>query len=86
MCFDVGMSVFGIFEKCCKTFVIFYIQFREVKRLMTISLSPVYAHFSETLSGLATIRALRATERFSLDNERKLELNQRANFSGDSIW
>lgn len=55
---------------------------REVKRLMTVSLSPVYAHFSETLNGLATIRALRAPARFLVENEMKLELNQRANFSG----
>ncbi|CAB3994460.1 multidrug resistance-associated 7-like [Paramuricea clavata] len=55
---------------------------REVKRLMTVSLSPVYAHFSETLSGLATIRALRASGRFLVENETRLELNQRANFSG----
>jgi ATP-binding cassette subfamily C (CFTR/MRP) protein 10 len=58
------------------------LHFREVKRLMTVSLSPVYAHFSETLSGLATIRALRASGQFLVENETRLELNQRANFSG----
>ncbi|XP_028396229.1 LOW QUALITY PROTEIN: multidrug resistance-associated protein 7-like [Dendronephthya gigantea] len=55
---------------------------REVKRFMTVTLSPVYAHFSETLNGLPTIRALRASERFRVENEKRLELNQRANFSG----
>jgi ATP-binding cassette subfamily C (CFTR/MRP) protein 10 len=58
------------------------LHFREIKRLMTVSLSPVYAHFSETLIGLATIRALRASGRFLVENETRLELNQRANFSG----
>lgn len=53
---------------------------RELKRLSTVTLSPIYAHFSETLTGLCTIRALRATNRFMSDNEEKLEVNQRANF------
>ncbi|KAJ8874871.1 hypothetical protein PR048_022761 [Dryococelus australis] len=34
---------------------------RELKRLSSVSLSPVYSHFSETLAGLPTIRAFRAT-------------------------
>ena len=50
---------------------------------MSVSRSPVYAHFSESLSGIVTIRAFRASSRFMSENERKLELNQRANFSGN---
>ncbi|XP_015763601.1 PREDICTED: multidrug resistance-associated protein 7-like [Acropora digitifera] len=53
---------------------------RELKRLMSVTLSPIYAHFSETLSGLTTIRALRDEVRFKLENEFRLETNQRANF------
>ncbi|XP_067031621.1 ATP-binding cassette sub-family C member 10-like isoform X2 [Acropora muricata] len=53
---------------------------RELKRLMSVTLSPIYAHFSETLSGLTTIRALRDELRFKLENEFRLETNQRANF------
>lgn len=30
---------------------------RELKRLCSLTLSPVYCHFSETLTGLGTIRA-----------------------------
>ncbi|CAF0794203.1 unnamed protein product [Adineta ricciae] len=37
---------------------------REIKRLSSITLSPVYAHFGETISGLATIRAFRHVTRF----------------------
>ena len=49
---------------------------------MSVSLSPMYEHFSETLSGLSTIRALRDTARFTEDNEIKLDASQRANFAG----
>ena len=49
---------------------------------MSVTLSPIYAHFSETLTGLATIRALRDEARFKQENEYRLETNQRANFCG----
>ncbi|CAH3017450.1 unnamed protein product [Porites evermanni] len=47
---------------------------------MSVTLSPIYAHFSETLTGLATIRAFRDEARFKQENEHRLEINQRANF------
>ncbi|XP_070536378.1 ATP-binding cassette sub-family C member 8-like [Ptychodera flava] len=37
---------------------------RELKRLESISISPVFAHLSETLGGLTTIRAYRDDDRF----------------------
>ncbi|NXS91481.1 MRP7 protein, partial [Jacana jacana] len=53
---------------------------RELKRLYSVTLSPIYTHFSETLSGLTSIRAMRATQRFELENQLRLELNQRCLF------
>ncbi|XP_075224680.1 ATP-binding cassette sub-family C member 10 [Lycorma delicatula] len=50
---------------------------RELKRLSTISLSPLYTHFTETLQGLTTIRAFRANARFHRQNESILESNQK---------
>ncbi|XP_030915277.1 multidrug resistance-associated protein 7 isoform X2 [Geospiza fortis] len=58
---------------------------RELKRLHSITLSPIYTHFSETLLGLSTIRAMRATKRFELENELHLEQNQRCLFASKTV-
>ncbi|XP_042645663.1 ATP-binding cassette sub-family C member 10 isoform X2 [Tyto alba] len=57
---------------------------RELKRLYSVTLSPIYTHFSETLSGLSSIRAMRATERFELENQLHLEQNQRCLFASNT--
>ncbi|XP_058646611.1 ATP-binding cassette sub-family C member 10 isoform X2 [Onychostoma macrolepis] len=57
---------------------------RELKRLCSLTLSPVYSHFSETLSGLSTVRASRHTTRFEEENERRLEQNQRCLFNSNA--
>lgn len=51
---------------------------RDIKRLASNALSPLYAHFSETLQGLTTIRAMRAVTRFKRDFSAKLEESIRA--------
>jgi len=51
---------------------------REIKRLESISRSPVFAHFGETLSGISTIRAFHAEDRFLLRNRKRLDNNNRA--------
>uniref|UniRef100_A0A4W5PGS3 ATP-binding cassette sub-family C member 10 n=1 Tax=Hucho hucho TaxID=62062 RepID=A0A4W5PGS3_9TELE len=53
---------------------------RDLKRLCSLTLSPVYSHFSETLSGLGTIRASSSASRFEEENEWRLEQNQRCLF------
>ncbi|XP_068253995.1 ATP-binding cassette sub-family C member 10 isoform X2 [Nyctibius grandis] len=57
---------------------------RELKRLYSVTLSPIYTHFSETLSGLNSIRAMRATQRFELENQLCLEQNQRCLFASNT--
>ncbi|XP_066034710.1 ATP-binding cassette sub-family C member 10 isoform X1 [Chamaea fasciata] len=58
---------------------------RELKRLYSVTLSPIYTHFSETLSGLSPVRAMRATKRFELENQLRLEQNQRCLFASNTV-
>jgi ATP-binding cassette subfamily C (CFTR/MRP) protein 1 len=53
---------------------------RELKRLDSITRSPIYAHFQESLGGITTIRAYRQQKRFSLENEWRVDANLRAYF------
>ncbi len=53
----------------------------EVKRLDSISKSPIYAHFSETLSGLSTLRAYGKQESAIKDNRDMIDGNTRAYFA-----
>ncbi|KAK9485960.1 P-loop containing nucleoside triphosphate hydrolase protein [Lipomyces starkeyi] len=53
---------------------------RELKRLDSVSRSPIYAHFQESLSGLSTIRAFRQIDRFNNVNEYHVDYNLRAYF------
>jgi ABC-type multidrug transport system fused ATPase/permease subunit len=56
----------------------FRASYREIKRLDGTSGSPIYAHFSETLTGLSTIRAFGHQRRFVADNLSRVGANQRA--------
>uniref|UniRef100_A0A665UDL7 ATP-binding cassette sub-family C member 10 n=1 Tax=Echeneis naucrates TaxID=173247 RepID=A0A665UDL7_ECHNA len=53
---------------------------RELKRLYSLTLSPIYSHFSETLTGLGTIRASGSSIRFEEESAKRLEQNQRCLF------
>lgn len=50
---------------------------REVKRLDSITRSPVYAQFSEALNGLSTIRAYKAYDRMANINGKSMDNNIR---------
>jgi len=57
---------------------------RETKRLDSISRSPVYAQFSETLGGLSTIRAYGEPDRFKKEFEGKVNINTQALYNNKS--
>ncbi|ORZ33508.1 P-loop containing nucleoside triphosphate hydrolase protein [Catenaria anguillulae PL171] len=50
---------------------------RELKRLDSVGRSPLYAAFSETLTGITTIRAYREEERFRNVNQTLIDYNNR---------
>lgn len=57
---------------------------RDIKRLSSNALSPLYVHFTETLQGLSTIHAMKATTRFQQDFSVKLEESIRAQITASS--
>ncbi len=57
---------------------------RDIKRLSSNALSPLYSHFTETVQGLTTIRAMRHTSRFKRDFAVKLEESIRAQLTSAS--
>lgn len=73
---------------CATVFQIFYHRIanrylassRELKRIESVSSSPIYAQFSETLNGLETIRAYNSQNRVIEDIQHKVDANHRAFF------
>ncbi|XP_004459255.1 ATP-binding cassette sub-family C member 2 isoform X1 [Dasypus novemcinctus] len=61
---------------------IFYVATsRQLKRLDSVTRSPIYSHFSETVSGLPVIRAFQHQQRFLKHNEMEIDTNQKCVFS-----
>ena len=58
---------------------------RELKRLDTLSRSPIYTHFSESLSGLQVLRSFKRQKSFSILNENKVDDNLSAFFALKAI-
>ena len=58
----------------------FVIASRELKRLDNVTKSPIYAHFSETLGGITTIRAFGDAGRFSEASNAALDKNVQASY------
>jgi ABC-type multidrug transport system fused ATPase/permease subunit len=57
----------------------YYVQTsRQLKRLESVSRSPIYAHFGETLAGAASITAYEKSVLFVSENENKVDYNLQA--------
>ncbi|XP_069777327.1 ATP-binding cassette sub-family C member 8-like isoform X2 [Narcine bancroftii] len=55
--------------------MVFRVSARELQRLDSITKSPVFAHFSETLGGLTTIRAYKLQDKFLQQMLEKIDCN-----------
>lgn len=77
-----GFLIAGVFIAALYWAIgVFYLaSSRELKRIDSITKSPVYQHFGETLSGISTIRAYGIGDRFIKDNLTKVDDNNRPFF------
>eukprot|EP00026_Physarum_polycephalum_P000168 Phypoly_transcript_00168.p1 GENE.Phypoly_transcript_00168~~Phypoly_transcript_00168.p1 ORF type:complete len:1453 (+),score=233.55 Phypoly_transcript_00168:484-4359(+) len=58
---------------------------REVQRLESVSRSPIYSLFSETLNGISTIRSFEMLPAFIFDNDYKIDRNMKALFAINGV-
>ncbi|XP_061856985.1 ATP-binding cassette sub-family C member 2 [Colius striatus] len=54
---------------------------RQLRRLDSVTRSPIYSHFGETVSGLSVIRAYKHQGRFLQHNESTMDINQKSVYS-----
>lgn len=60
--------------------VFFVATSRQLKRIESITLSPIYNHFSETITGQSLIRAYGEVNRFISESEGRVDHNQRMTY------
>ncbi|NXE58738.1 MRP2 protein, partial [Calcarius ornatus] len=54
---------------------------RQLRRLDSVTRSPIYSHFGETVSGISVVRAYGHQERFLKQNEITMDINQKSVYS-----
>uniref|UniRef100_A0A8C5SIY1 Uncharacterized protein n=1 Tax=Laticauda laticaudata TaxID=8630 RepID=A0A8C5SIY1_LATLA len=64
-----------------KTLQFYVATSRQLRRLDSVTRSPIYSHFGETVSGLSVIRAFGHQERFLQHNEKIVDVNQKSVYS-----
>ena len=58
---------------------------RQLKRIESVSKSPIYSHFGESINGAITIRAYNHERRFMNRNTELIDANSQANYYGSII-
>ena len=56
---------------------------RQVKRLESVAKSPIFSHFTESVTGAITIRAFGQSERFCRESEERVAVHLRCNYISD---
>ncbi|KZV72166.1 ABC transporter, partial [Peniophora sp. CONT] len=74
--FLIGVAVIAVLYGFVTVF--YRASAREVKRLEAVLRSSVYAHFSESMSGIGTIRAYGEEARFCAENTKRMDVENRA--------
>ncbi|ERL84023.1 hypothetical protein D910_01343, partial [Dendroctonus ponderosae] len=61
---------------------------RQLRRIESVSKSPIYSHFGETVTGTHVIRAYGQVARFTEISENKVDLNQKTMYpsNSSSLW
>lgn len=83
ICFSTWQFIFMIVPMM---FLYYYFQqyyiktSRELRRLDSITRSPIFAHFQETLGGVSTIRGFNQQDRFKYINQSRIDNNMSAYF------
>jgi ATP-binding cassette, subfamily C (CFTR/MRP), member 2 len=83
------VSISVHFDICCSGLQKYYLATtRELTRLDSITKAPVIHHFSETISGVMTIRSLRKQNVFSQGNVDRVNASIRMDFhnNGANEW
>ncbi|ELU09880.1 hypothetical protein CAPTEDRAFT_178694 [Capitella teleta] len=72
--FLVVAAVLSVFYIAIQRF--FVATSRQLKRLESVSRSPIYSHFGETVQGASTIRAYAQQDRFMRESDGRVDANQ----------
>ncbi|XP_047481887.1 multidrug resistance-associated protein 1-like isoform X2 [Penaeus chinensis] len=65
--------------------VIYIASSRQLKRIESVSKSPIYSHFGETLQGVTVIRAYKRQEEFNEESQRKIEFSLKATYTNAAV-
>ncbi|XP_014278688.1 multidrug resistance-associated protein 1 [Halyomorpha halys] len=55
---------------------------QQLRRIESVTRSPIYSHFGETVSGSSVIRAFNVQKRFIKESEMKVDINQSSSYAG----
>src|SRR4051812_40892761 len=83
ICVQVPLFLFALLPISFFYYVLhrFYIStYRQLSRLESVHHSPIFSHFAESLSGVATIRAYGHAQRFTNDANLRVDTYLRINY------